>query len=189
MRKTIIRAWGAAVAAACLLAVAPGWAEQKIKITVAGKDAAIHLSPDAGSRIIQSAPFGSVFEAERKTGEWYEIKLPSKLGVTITGYIHEKFVATEQAPAKTPEAPAQIAREPVVPAAGEEAVGQGRYRRPLRLFPRIERLQPERVHLHLEQRKPQDGRGSGGDRTRVRDLPRSGARLQLFSEPAASAFS
>jgi hypothetical protein len=114
MRKTIIRAWGAAVAAACLLAVAPGWAEQKIKITVAGKDAAIHLSPDAGSRIIQSAPFGSVFEAERKTGEWYEIKLPSKLGVTITGYIHEKFVATEQ-PAKTPETPAQIAREPVAP--------------------------------------------------------------------------
>jgi hypothetical protein len=115
MRKSFIRLWGAAVAAACLLTAAPGWAEQKIKITVAGKDAAIHLSPDPGSRVIQSAPFGSVFEAERKTGEWYEVKLPSKLGVTITGYIHEKYVATEQAPAKAPEAPAKIVGESVAP--------------------------------------------------------------------------
>jgi hypothetical protein len=116
MKKPFIRALGAAVAMACLLAAVPGWAEQKIKITVTGKDAEIRLSPDAGGRVIQAAPVGSVFEAERKTGEWYEIKLPSKLGVTITGYIHEKFVATEQAPVKAPEAPAPIIRESVAPA-------------------------------------------------------------------------
>ena len=89
----------------CLVGFPAGLSAQKIKITVVGKDANIHLGPDAGSRIVQAAAVGSVFEAEKKVGEWYEINLPSKLGVTITGYIHEKFVETEGG---KPEKPKEV---------------------------------------------------------------------------------
>lgn len=68
---------------------------QDLNITVTEKDAAIHLKPDAGSRVIQISPVGTVLEAEKKEGEWYQVKIQSRLGVIITGYIHQKFVKSE----------------------------------------------------------------------------------------------
>jgi hypothetical protein len=65
---------------------------QKTIIEVVVGNASIRLSPDTSSEIIESPPVGSVFEVENKVGEWYEITFLSKLGMTITGYIHQRFV-------------------------------------------------------------------------------------------------
>jgi opacity protein-like surface antigen len=69
------------------------WAQtEPQKITVKAQDATIHARPDAGSQVIEKPTVGSVYEVVRKAGEWYEIKLPSRLGMVITGFIQAKFV-------------------------------------------------------------------------------------------------
>lgn len=67
---------------------------QKITIRVPG--ATIHARADAASEIIEKPSVGAVYEVIRKTGEWYEVKVPSSLGMTITGFIHEKFLTMEK---------------------------------------------------------------------------------------------
>ena len=69
------------------------WAQtEPQKLTVKIQDATIHAKPDAGSQVIERPSVGSVYEVVRKAGEWYEIKLPSRLGMVITGFIQAKFV-------------------------------------------------------------------------------------------------
>jgi opacity protein-like surface antigen len=48
---------------------------------------------------------GSVYEVVNKVGEWYEIKLPSRLGMVITGFIQAKFV---EEPAPIPPQPIPV---------------------------------------------------------------------------------
>jgi opacity protein-like surface antigen len=72
------------------------WAQaEPQKITVKAQAASIYAKPDAGSQVIEKPSVGSVYEVVRKVGEWYEIKLPSRLGMVITGFIHEKSLETE----------------------------------------------------------------------------------------------
>ena len=71
---------------------------EKIKIKVVVENASIRLKPDATSEIIEKTSIGRTFEAEEKKGEWYKIRFSSKLGVMITGYIHEKYVEAEKKP-------------------------------------------------------------------------------------------
>lgn len=65
---------------------------QELKIRIVEKDASVHIKPDAESRVIQISPVGTVLPAEKKIGEWYQVKIRSRLGVTLTGYIHQKYV-------------------------------------------------------------------------------------------------
>ncbi len=69
--------------------------KQKIRIVV--ENASIRMQPNMESDVIENPPVGSVFEVERKIGEWYEVRYQSKVGVRITGYIHEMLVEEEQA--------------------------------------------------------------------------------------------
>jgi len=69
---------------------------QKQKIRVVVENATIRLKPNMENEVIGTPPVGSVFEAERKIGEWYEIRFASRVGVTLTGYVHEMFVELEK---------------------------------------------------------------------------------------------
>ena len=64
-----------------------------VKIKVISENAAVRLRPDPGSEaVVQKVAVGMVYESAGKTGEWYEIRHQSDIGVMITGYIHEKDV-------------------------------------------------------------------------------------------------
>jgi opacity protein-like surface antigen len=65
---------------------------EKTRIRVVVENASIRVKPDLQGGIIKTPPIGSIFEAERKEGDWYEIKLKTEVGVMITAYIHEMFV-------------------------------------------------------------------------------------------------
>jgi len=66
---------------------------EKQNIEVVVENASIRLKPDMTSEIIESPTVGTVYEVERKIGEWYEVKFYSQGGVLVAGYIHEMFVA------------------------------------------------------------------------------------------------
>lgn len=65
---------------------------QKQTIEVVVEKAEIRAEPNMKAEIIETPSVGSIFEVERKAGDWYEIKFTSKLGITFTGYIHKKYV-------------------------------------------------------------------------------------------------
>ena len=84
--------------------------KQKIKVVV--EDASIRLEPDMTSEIIKKPSVGSVFEVEKKVGEWYEIRFPSEVGALITGYIHEMFVEVEEVEKDISEVKRDVIPEP-----------------------------------------------------------------------------
>jgi opacity protein-like surface antigen len=87
---------------------------EKQKIRVVVENASIRMQPNMESEVIENPPVGSVFEVERKIGEWYEVRYQSKVGVRITGYIHEMLVEAEKAaPAPARQVTPQPRREPV----------------------------------------------------------------------------
>lgn len=89
---------------------------EKQKIRVVVENASIRMQPNMESEVIENPPVGSVFEVERKIGEWYEVRYQSKVGVRITGYIHEMLVEAEKAtPAPARQVTPQPTREPVRP--------------------------------------------------------------------------
>lgn len=98
--------------------------EQKVKVVV--DKASIRLEPSMESEIIASPAVGAIYDMEKKIGEWYEIKFYSKIGVLITGYIHQMFVevvSEEAVPKpKVPQMPGK--REPT--AKPKEVVAQKR---------------------------------------------------------------
>ena len=85
---------------------------QEQKIRVAAEGANIRLQPNMESEIILSPPLGSIFEVEKKVGEWYEIKYSFEIGVLITGYIHEMFIEGEKEAAKPKD---EVIQKPVRP--------------------------------------------------------------------------
>jgi len=93
---------------------------QKQKIRVVVENASIRMQPNMESEVIENPPVGSVFEVERKIGEWYEVRYQSKVGVRITGYIHEMLVEAEKvapAPARqvTPQPRREVVQAPPPP--------------------------------------------------------------------------
>jgi hypothetical protein len=63
------------------------------KVRVKDPAAVIRIEPASKGEIVQDkVAVGTVFTAERKAGEWYEIKYRSAIGVLLTGYIHESAV-------------------------------------------------------------------------------------------------
>jgi opacity protein-like surface antigen len=75
-------------------------------IKVIKDNANIHLYPDSTSSVLGTAPLGQEYETETKVGEWYKIEFYSRVGVLMTGYIHQTDVSAEKeekaAPAVTP---------------------------------------------------------------------------------------
>ena len=71
----------------CALAVAE---TQMVKVVV--KNATIRRTPEMTGAVAETPQVGSVFEVKGKSGRWYEIEFTSKVGIPVTGYIHETFV-------------------------------------------------------------------------------------------------
>ena len=68
------------------------FAQEKL-VEVVAENARIYAEPNATSEIIQAAPVGQVYDMIRKVGAWYEIRFTTeRLGITMTGYIHERYV-------------------------------------------------------------------------------------------------
>lgn len=86
---------------------------QKQKIRVVVENATIRIKPDVQGDVIQEPSAGAVFEVEGKEGDWYEIRVRTKVGILITGYIHEMFV--EKLAEKKPEPEREVVRRPVQP--------------------------------------------------------------------------
>ena len=74
-----------------------------IKITVISPDAVVYSEPDTASQVIQNPPKGMVLEAEQLIGDWYKVKVSSKVGMSITGYIHKQWVKPEKTAQDTPQ--------------------------------------------------------------------------------------
>jgi opacity protein-like surface antigen len=73
----------------CLLAVQA--AEVKIKVIV--ENASIRVKPGMDSSVLEDKlPVGAIYLSPKKEGEWYEVRFRSKLGLQLTGYIHEMYV-------------------------------------------------------------------------------------------------
>ena len=63
---------------------------QKIRVVV--KNASIRISPNIDGEVLNNPNIGSVFDVVNKTAEWYEIKITARVGVEVSGFIHEMFV-------------------------------------------------------------------------------------------------
>ena len=101
MRKLASKPLAVGLALFCL-GVVTLWAQtEPQKITIRAPEASIYAKPDAASQVIERPPVGSVYELVKKEGEWYEIKLPSRLGMVITGFIHKKFIDIEDSTSST----------------------------------------------------------------------------------------
>lgn len=99
---------------AVLIMSTPGVGQaQKPRIKVTVENASIRLKPDAASDIIANAAMGSLYDVEAKTGEWYEVKHRTNVGILVTGYIHEMFVELEKPAVNT--IPAKEAQAKVQP--------------------------------------------------------------------------
>jgi len=85
---------------------------EKQKIRVIVENASIRMKPDIQSEAIKSPPLGSLFDVERKVGEWYEIRFPTEVGVLVTGYIHEMFVEVEKEEKEQPEPEKEAPKKP-----------------------------------------------------------------------------
>lgn len=90
----------------CFGAAAVSAQGEPVKITVTVPDATIHAGPSLETQVIERPTVGSVYEVVQKTGDWYEVKLPSRLGMTMTGFIHVKFIAAPAGEQQKEAAPA-----------------------------------------------------------------------------------
>jgi opacity protein-like surface antigen len=100
--------WGLASVLFIVVAVWPASAPAddtggKIKVIV--ENAPLRVKPAMDSEVLaEGVPLGTVFNIGNKIGEWFEVQYQSKMGVMITGYIHEMYA--EVVPAEPKTAPA-----------------------------------------------------------------------------------
>ncbi|MDD8025981.1 MAG: hypothetical protein PHI34_05670 [Acidobacteriota bacterium] len=98
MTKTI-QCWVLIIA--LLAAFVPGLAGQaetsKIKVTAV--DAVIYDKPNVQGQALDRPAQGAWLEIVRRSGEWFEVKIASKLGIALTGFIHQSAVEIPSAPA------------------------------------------------------------------------------------------
>jgi hypothetical protein len=65
----------------------------KIKV----QTASVRAKPDMQSNIIRKLGEGTLLEAQKKVGDWYEVAVKTDVGISVVGYIHEMFVEVETA--------------------------------------------------------------------------------------------
>ena len=111
--------------------MAPGLAPmaagaQVITLQVTAELAIVRGKPDIMSPVVKQLLAGAVLEAEKKEGEWYEVRVDLDAGGTVLGYVHESLVrvvsgataGTQQAPQAVKEPPPEkVEEKPVKPAA------------------------------------------------------------------------
>ena len=105
MSEKLRRKSGIGLALILGLLLSTGLYAQKVRLIVIEEGAVVQVKPDAGSDVIQDVPLGALLEAEQKVGEWYEVKVTSRLGVSLTGYIHERFIRTDEVPVTITQTP------------------------------------------------------------------------------------
>lgn len=102
-------------------AIAAFAAQAKIILKVKVQQANVRTEMNLTAAVIKEIKQGTLLEASRKAGEWYEISVTNDLGVSLTGFIHANTVdevgvppapprPTETVPAK----PKPTATPPVV---------------------------------------------------------------------------
>ncbi len=119
---------------ACLASAAwaqAGWSQSEpIKIRVKTDTAVLRLTPSArGEVVADKVAAGTVMEAVRKAGSWYEVRHVSQIGMAVTAYIHKSDVevvggpaapAAAPKPAKAPKPKVERAPAAAVPGKGLE---------------------------------------------------------------------
>jgi opacity protein-like surface antigen len=117
--KRYRRMLGVAGLGLLVLLLAAGVLSAQTKIRVKDPNAVIRIEPaDKGEIVQDKLAVGTVYTVERKTGDWYEIKYRSAIGVLLSGFIHQSQVEEVAA-----EAPVQKTEpEPVQKAAVREEI-------------------------------------------------------------------
>ena len=65
----------------------------EVKIKVIVENASIRVKPGIDGAVLEDKiPLGAVYLSAKKEGEWYEVRFRSRVGVQLTGYIHEMYV-------------------------------------------------------------------------------------------------
>jgi opacity protein-like surface antigen len=65
----------------------------EVKIKVMVENASIRIKPGIDGTVLEDKiPVGAVYFSSKKEGEWYEVRFRSKLGLALTGYLHEMYV-------------------------------------------------------------------------------------------------
>lgn len=85
--------------------------ELAFKLKVVSEQANIRLEPDIASVIIRQVPQGTILESTGKEGEWHAVKLTSKEGAIISGYVHESLVVMVEPFLQQQEKPKKIKEE------------------------------------------------------------------------------
>ena len=93
-----------------LVPLVPG--AQIMTLQVTAEQANIREKPDLMSPVLKQVVAGAVLEAQKKEGEWYEVRVDLDAGGTAVGYVHESLVrVVAGGPAKAGPAP-KTANEP-----------------------------------------------------------------------------
>ncbi|GEM_PF-5040072 len=108
-------------AAGWMLALAAGLAfgQEAFRVKVLTVDAVIHAKPEASSPALDRPAVGAQLEVVRRTGEWFEVRFRSRLGMVLIGYIHRNMV--EAPPEEQAAAPAPAVKPPLKPAPKPDA--------------------------------------------------------------------
>jgi len=85
--------------------------ELAFKLKVVAEQANIRLEPDIASVIIRQVPQGTILESTGKEGEWHTVKLTSREGAIISGYVHESLVVMVEPFLQQLEKPKKIKEE------------------------------------------------------------------------------
>ncbi len=102
----------------------PASGGQVITLQVTAEQANIREKPDIMSPVLKQLVTGAVLEAEKKEGEWYEVRVDLDMGGTAVGYVHESLVRvvsgapTEARPTPKPvkePPPEEVKAQPVEP--------------------------------------------------------------------------
>jgi opacity protein-like surface antigen len=65
----------------------------EVKIKVIVENASIRVKPGIDGAVLEDKiPLGAIYLSAKKEGEWYEVRFRSRVGVQLTGYIHEMYV-------------------------------------------------------------------------------------------------
>jgi hypothetical protein len=103
---------------------------QVITLQVTAEQANIREKPNIMSPVLKQLVTGAVLEAEKKEGEWYEVRVDLDTGGTVIGYVHESLVrVVSGAPAEARPAP-KVVKETPKPPAPAPVPRQPEYRTP-----------------------------------------------------------
>lgn len=100
-----------------------------ITLQVTAELAIVREKPDIMSAVLKQFITGAVLEAQKKDGEWYEVKVDQDTGGTIVGYVHESLVRVvagapvetrRETKVATEPPPEKVEAQPVKTAGAEE---------------------------------------------------------------------